>query len=147
MMRKEPGESYGERCEKNYRVERHLQILLKPKEKNIRANSSYDHKYHPRVPFKPEIIQKFILQGKVQRSTEEFDFSSFDKIKNPFEENLDFVGGNTMPALLTQSRKDLQKHISYLKKMSCGDYFIDGMDHYEKKSGSGVSERFLYGDF
>ena len=107
-------------------------------------------------PMTASIVHVFLLNLKLCKNSfsdkkckdllKEFDFSSFDKIKKPFDENLEFIGGRAMPTLLIESRKALQTHLSYLKKLSCGDYFVDGMDHYEKKSST-VPEGYLYGEF
>ena len=107
-------------------------------------------------PMTTSIVHVFLLNLKLFKNSfsdaeckdllGKFDFSSFDKIKNPFDENLEFLGGRTMPNLLIVNRKSLQTHLSDLKKLSCGDYFIDLMDHYEKKSST-VPEGYLYGEF
>jgi hypothetical protein len=107
-------------------------------------------------PVTTSIVHVFLLNLKmfsVSFSEEQckalldtFDFSTFDKINRPFDESFGFLSGMTLPDLLVLDRESLQEHLAYFTKLSCGDFFVDLMDHYEKKSRL-VPDRYLYGEF
>ena len=77
---------------------------------------------------------------------EKYDFSDFTKLNKNLDKHLVFCGNRTLPDLLINHKTELKKHISYLRELDCGDYFLGRIDHYEKKEST-VPEGYLYGEF